>query len=52
MLIPMRHFVEIMRGCLLKGAGIHDLAQQITALTLLGVGILAISVVRFRKQLA
>jgi ABC-2 type transport system permease protein len=52
MLIPMRHFVEIMRGCLLKGAGIHDLAQQIIALTFLGVGILAISVVRFRKQLA
>jgi hypothetical protein len=48
----MRHYVEIMRGCLLKGAGIHDLAQQMIALTVLGVGILAISVARFRKRLA
>ncbi len=52
MLIPMRHYIEIMRGCLLKGAGIRDLAQQMIALTLLGTGILAISVARFRKRLA
>ena len=52
MLIPMRHYVEIMRGCLLKGAGVHDLAQQMIALAVLGVGILAISVARFRKRLA
>ena len=39
------------RGCLLKGAELHDLAQQMIALTLLGVGILAISVARFRKRL-
>ncbi len=51
MLIPMRHFIEIMRGCLLKGAGITDLAQQLIALTLLGIAILAISVARFRKRL-
>jgi ABC-2 type transport system permease protein len=51
MLIPMRHYVEIMRGCLLKGADIHDLAQQMIALAVLGVGILALSVARFRKRL-
>jgi ABC-2 type transport system permease protein len=51
MLIPIRHFIEIMRGCLLKGSGIRDLAQQFIALTLLGIGILAISVARFRKRL-
>jgi ABC-2 type transport system permease protein len=51
MLIPMRHYVEIMRGCLLKGAGIGDLAQQMLALTVLGIGILALSVSRFRKRL-
>ena len=51
MLIPMRHYVEIMRGCLLKGAGIQDLATQMSALAVLGVVILGISVVRFRKQL-
>jgi ABC-2 type transport system permease protein len=52
MLIPMRHYIEIMRGCLLKGAGIRDLAQQMIALTVLGIGILAVSVARFRKRLA
>ncbi|MGD0838126.1 MAG: ABC transporter permease [Polyangia bacterium] len=52
MLIPMRHYVEIMRGCLLKGAGIGDLAQQMIALAVLGIGILGISVARFRKRLA
>jgi drug efflux transport system permease protein len=51
MLIPMRHYIEIMRGCLLKGAGVRDLAQQLCALTVLGVGILAVSVARFRKRL-
>jgi len=51
MLIPMRHYIEIMRGCLLKGAGIRDLAQQMIALTVLGIGILAISVARFRRRL-
>jgi ABC-2 type transport system permease protein len=51
MLIPMRHYIEIMRGCLLKGARIGDLAQQMTALAVLGTGILGVSVARFRKRL-
>jgi ABC-2 type transport system permease protein len=51
LLNPMRHFVEIMRGALLKGAGFRDLARQLVSLTLLGVGILSVSVARFRKQL-
>jgi len=50
LLNPMRHFVEIMRGCLLKGAGFVDLAQQLVALFLLGIGILALSVARFRRR--
>ena len=52
MLMPMRHFIEIMRGCLLKGAGLADLAQQMIALTVLGVGLLGLSVVLFRRRLA
>jgi ABC-2 type transport system permease protein len=51
MLIPMRHYIEILRGCLLKGAGVRDLARQLIALTVLGVVILAVSVARFRKRL-
>jgi ABC-2 type transport system permease protein len=52
LLIPMRHYIEIMRACLLKGAGLRDLAQQLVALTILGTGILGVSVMRFRKRLA
>jgi drug efflux transport system permease protein len=52
MLIPMRHYVEIMRACLLKGAGIRELATQMIALAVLGVLLLGISVARFRKRLA
>lgn len=52
MLIPVRHFIEIMRGCLLKGASIRDLGQQMIALSVLGAGLLAVSVARFRRRLA
>ncbi len=51
MLLPMRHFIEIMRGCLLKGAGVADLAQQMIALAVLGAGLLGISVVLFRRRI-
>jgi ABC-2 type transport system permease protein len=52
MVIPMRHYIEIMRACLLKGAGFRDLAPQMLALTVLGVVILGVSVARFRRRLA
>ena len=52
LLLPMRHFLEIMRGCLLKGAGLRDLAPQLVGLTVLGVVILAASIARFRRRLA
>jgi ABC-2 type transport system permease protein len=52
LLNPMRHFVEIMRGCLLKGAGFRDLAGQLAALVFLGIGILTVSVARFRKRVS
>jgi len=35
----------------LKGAGFGDLAPQMIALAVLGIALLAISVLRFRKQL-
>jgi ABC-2 type transport system permease protein len=52
MLIPMRHYVEIMRACLLKGASIGELAVQMGALTVLGIVLLGVSIARFRKRLA
>jgi len=50
LLIPMRHFIEILRGCLLKGATFADLAPQMIALTALGVVILSTSVALFRRH--
>lgn len=52
LLNPMRHFVEIMRGCMLKGAGFADLAPQFAWLAGLGPVILGASVVRFNRRLA
>lgn len=52
LLIPMRHFLEILRRCLLKGATLVDLVPQLAALAILGAALLAISVARFRRRLS
>jgi len=49
--IPLRYFLEIVRGIFLKGAGIAELWPQATALLAIGVFILSLSVLRFRKTL-
>jgi ABC-2 type transport system permease protein len=49
---PLRYFVEVMRGVLLRGAGFADLWPQLVALAVLGGAILAIATARFRKRLA
>ncbi|HEU4728863.1 MAG TPA: ABC transporter permease [Kofleriaceae bacterium] len=51
LLNPMRHFLEILRRCLLKGAGFADLAPQLAALAILGTALLAISALVFRRRL-
>jgi ABC-2 type transport system permease protein len=51
-IIPMRHFIEILRDCLLKGATLSDLAAQMIALTILGAVILTLSVILFRRNVA
>ncbi|MBI5532353.1 MAG: ABC transporter permease [Deltaproteobacteria bacterium] len=48
---PVRYFVEILRGCLLKGAGFSELMPQLLALAVFGASILTLSTLRFRKQL-
>jgi ABC-2 type transport system permease protein len=47
---PVRYFVEILRGNLLKGAGFADLWWQLLALAGLGLAILLVATVRFRKR--
>jgi len=50
-LIPLRYFLEIVRGIFLKGLGIQDLWTQALALFVFGVSILSLSVMRFQKKL-
>ena len=50
-LIPLRYFLEIVRGVFLKGAGIAELWPQALALFALGVAILSLAVARFRETL-
>jgi ABC-2 type transport system permease protein len=49
---PMRHYLEIVRGIFLKGAGLQPLWMQYAALAALGVGILAFATTRFHKRIA
>ncbi|MFO0584555.1 MAG: ABC transporter permease [Anaeromyxobacter sp.] len=49
---PLRHFAEVMRGVLLRGAGLGDLWFQLAALAVLGLGLMGLAAVRFRTQLA
>ena len=47
---PMRHFLEIVRGVFLKGVGLEALWMQYAALALMGVSLLAVATVRFRRE--
>lgn len=51
-LLPLRYFFEIIRGIVLRGAGLDVLWPQVLALVVFAVGILTLSAVRFKKKLA
>lgn len=48
-LIPLRYFLEIIRGIILKGADLYSLFPQTIALLIFGITILGFSILRFRK---
>lgn len=50
-IIPLKYFLIIIRGIVLKGLGFGDLWQECTILFLMGVFILVMSSLRFRKKL-
>ncbi|WP_315852629.1 ABC transporter permease [Gimesia chilikensis] len=50
-IIPVTYFLEILRGIVLRGAGITDLLPYVTGLSLCCVVILAVSLKRFQMQL-
>lgn len=50
LLNPLRHYAEILRGVLLRGAGVADLSRQLLALALMGLVISSVAALRFRKK--
>ncbi len=50
-LLPLRYYLEIVRGIFLKGNGIAILWPQVLALAIFAVVIITISVTRFQKRL-
>jgi ABC-2 type transport system permease protein len=51
-IIPLRYFLEIVRGIFLKGAGLRILWPQIAALLVIGLIVITLSSLRFHKRLA
>ena len=49
--IPLRYFLEIIRGIFLRGVGLEYLWPQVLMLAGFGVGILALAAKRFSKRL-
>ncbi len=47
---PMRYFMDIARGILMRGAGFAELQQEIIALTIYGPAVLMVAVLRFSKR--
>jgi ABC-2 type transport system permease protein len=48
---PLRYFLVVIRAVFLKGVGIDALWPDLVMMALLGVGMLTLSVLRFRKSL-
>jgi ABC-2 type transport system permease protein len=51
-LLPLTYFVELSRAIMLKGTSISGLWQPLGLLALLGVAVLTLAVLRFRRDLA
>ncbi len=50
-LLPVTHFLRIVRGALLKGQGIADMAPSLTALVVFVLAISALALARYRTTL-
>jgi ABC-2 type transport system permease protein len=49
--LPLRYFLIVLRGTYLKGVGMDVLWPQMAAMAGLGVGLLGVAILRFRKSL-
>jgi ABC-2 type transport system permease protein len=51
-LLPLKYFIDVARGVLLRGTGIAALWQPMTMLAVLGVVVFGLAIARFRRDLA
>jgi ABC-2 type transport system permease protein len=51
-LLPLTYFVQLSRAVMLKGTGVTGLWEPLGLLALLGVAVLTLAVLRFRRDLA
>ncbi len=51
LLNPLRHYAEILRGSLLRGADWADLAPQLVTLAAMGISVFAFASARFRSSM-
>jgi ABC-2 type transport system permease protein len=52
LLDPIRHFLTVVRGVFLKGAGMAQFWPQLLTLAAMAAGALTLAILRFRKSLA
>jgi ABC-2 type transport system permease protein len=50
-IMPLRYYFNIVRGIFLKGVGMHELWFDTLLMSILGITIFTISVLRFRKRI-
>ena len=50
-IFPLRYYLEIIRSLMLKGVGIGSLTEEVIALVVFGIVIMAAAAMRFRKRL-
>ena len=49
--IPLRYYAEILRGVFLRGSGLDVLWPQALVLLVMGIAIMGVAALRFRKRL-
>jgi ABC-2 type transport system permease protein len=50
-ILPLTHFLRVVRGILLKGNGLDEIARQLWPIALFTAVVLAIGVKRYRQTL-
>jgi len=50
-ILPLTHFLRLIRGIMLRGAGLFELWHEVLALVVFTVVMMAAAILRFRKRL-